>query len=463
MKRYSPRYTILFGLLIGFVVFVFSLIRALGQPIDFDATGYVWLSKVLSGADPSQFDAQHLQLLFNIRQMGYPVFISPFTNLTSSDDALRISVSLTQLAIYWFAVFSTHKAVALVIDKRRATIVSFALLSLPFPYFLITEVLADSLAASFSLIAFSAVLISVFCSARKTTVLWYLLSLFAMASAMAVRQDTHYAAIMVFICGGVVWGKWQKGTTRSVPNVLKHIVSFVFSGIFSIFIILLLRLPNWYLTNKYLGQGTFQPPNYISTDLFIQGGLEITRYVTGLGELGGGISWKNPAIDPDHLIDVSHAWQFYIRYPIEGISSILSKTFALTDWELPFTFYEALPKGRNWLLSFYNYLLVGNGLLGFYLAGKNLFCRALSRSQKFVLFAVVFSFLPYLGIHALSHVEIRFGLPLTIAIAISSAIWLSSVKWGMKQLLVQLTLILVWIPISVYISSWLRDFPYGLL
>lgn len=77
----------MFGLLIGFVVFVFSLIRALGQPIDFDAAGYVWLSKVLSGADPSQFDAQHLQLLFNIRQMGYPVFISPFTNLTSSDDA----------------------------------------------------------------------------------------------------------------------------------------------------------------------------------------------------------------------------------------------------------------------------------------------------------------------------------------------------------------------------------------
>jgi hypoxanthine-guanine phosphoribosyltransferase len=44
MNRFSPRYTILFGLLIGFVVFVFSLIRALGQPIDFDATGYVWLS-----------------------------------------------------------------------------------------------------------------------------------------------------------------------------------------------------------------------------------------------------------------------------------------------------------------------------------------------------------------------------------------------------------------------------------
>ena len=463
MKRFSPRYTILFGLLIGFVVFVFSLIRALGQPIDFDATGYVWLSKVLSGADPSQFDAQHLQLLFNIRQMGYPVFISPFTNLTSSDDALRISVSLTQLAIYWFAVFSTHKAVSLFIDKRRATIVSFTLLSLPFPYFLITEVLADSLAASFSLIAFSAVLISVFCSTRKMAITWYLLSLFAMASAMAVRQDTHYAAIMVFICGGVVWGKWLKGTRGSMPNVLKHIVSFVFSGIFSIFIILLFRLPNWYFTNKYLGQGTFQPPNFGSTEQFIRGGLQTTRFVTGLGQLGGSITWSNPAINSSLLADISPAWHFYFRYPVEGMFSILSKAFALTDWELPFTYYKSIPQSRNWLLSLYNYLLVGNGLFGFCLAGKNLLNHALSSFQKFVLFAIVFSFLPYLGIHTLSHVEIRFGLPLTIAIAISSAILLCSVRWGRKQLLIQVALILVWIPISIYISSWLRDFPYGLL
>ena len=460
MNRFSPRHITLFGLFIGFIVFVFSLIRALGQPIDFDATGYVWLSKVLSGADPSQFDAQHLQLLFSIRQMGYPLFISPFTSLTSSDHALRISVSLAQLAIYWFAVFSTHKAVALVIDKRRATIVSFTLLSLPFPYFLITEVLADSLAASISLIAYSAVLISVFCSTRKTAISWYLLSLFTMASAMAVRQDTHYAAIMVFICGGVVWGKWLRGMTA---NVFRHVFAFVLSGIISVLVVLLLRLPNWYFTYKYLGHGSFQPPNYLSADLFIREGLEMTRYVTGLGELGGGIRWKNPAINSDHLTDVSDAWKFYFYHPFEGALSILSKVFALTDWELPFAYYETLPKGRNWLLSLYNYLLVGNGLLGFYLFGKNLFCRALSRSQKFVLFAVVFSFLPHLGIHTLSHVEIRFGLPLTFAVAISSAIWLSSVKCGKKQLRVQLMLILVWIPISVCISSWLRGFPYGLL
>ena len=182
-----------------------------------------------------------------------------------------------------------------------------------------------------------------------------------------------------------------------------------------------------------------------------------------MGELGGGILWKNPAIDPSHLLNVSHAWQFYIRYPIESILSILSKVFALTDWELPFTFYETLPKGRNWLLSFYNYLLVGNGLLGFYLVGRNMLDRSFSRSQKFVLFAVIFAFMPYLGIHTLSHVEIRFGLPITIAIAISSALWLCSVRWGKKQTLVQLALILVWFPLSVFISSWLRGFPYGLL
>jgi hypothetical protein len=226
---------------------------------------------------------------------------------------------------------------------------------------------------------------------------------------------------------------------------------------------LLLRLPNWYFTNKYLGSGSFQPPNYISTDLFIRGGLETTRFLTGLGQLGGSITWNNPAVKPTLLANSSPAWYYYLHYPADGLLSILSKAFALTDWELPFTYYKSIPQGRNWVISLYNYLLVGNGLLGFYLAGRNLLNHALSRFQGFVLFAIVFSFLPYLGVHTLSHVEIRFGLPLTIAIAISAAIWLSSVKWGMKQLLVQLTLILVWIPISVYISSWLRHFPYGLL
>jgi hypothetical protein len=463
VRRVSSRSLPLVGLSLGIVLYLCSLVRALGQPIDFDATGYVWLSKVISGADPSQFDGQHLNILFNIRQMGYPAIISPFTNLASSDISLRISISLMQLFIYWFAVYTTQKAVVLIIDQRRARIVSFMLLSLPFPYFLITEVLADSLASTFSLIGFSAVLISMFESSRKSQFLWYASSLMAMAMAMAIRQDTHYAAVIVFLCGALVLGRWLRESFRASLTVLVPFVALLFSGIITVLVVFLFRFPNWYFTSKYLGHGSFQPPGFISTDTFIRGGLQVTRFITGLGDLGGSITWPNPVINPTHLANVSSAWRYYLLHPGEGALSILSKGFALTDWELPFTYYEKIPRNRNWLLSLYNYQLVGNGLLGFCLGSKNLLNRAMGRSQKFVLFAVVFSFVPYLGIHTLSHVEVRFGLPLTIAVAISAALWLSSVRWSKMQILVQLGLIVVWIPISLFVSAWLRGFPYSFL
>ncbi len=463
MRKVSSRSLPLVGLSLGIVLYLYSLIRALGQPIDFDATGYVWLSKVILGADPSQFDGQHLNILFSIRQMGYPAIISPFTNLASNDNALRISISLMQLFMYWFAVYTTQKAVALIMDQCRARIVSFVLLSLPFPYFLITEVLADSLAATFSLIGFSTVLISMFESSRKSQFLWYASSLIAMALAMAIRQDTHYAAVMVFLCGALILRRWLKNLFRASLNALVPAVALLFSGIIMLLVILLFRFPNWYFTSKYLGHGTFQPPGFFSADAFIRGGLQVTRFITGLGDLGGSITWSNPIVNPTHLANVSPAWRYYLLHPGEGALSILSKGFALTDWELPFTYYEKIPQNRNWLLSLYNYLLVGNGLLGFCLGSKKLLGRTLSRSQKFVLFAVVFSFVPYLGIHTLSHVEVRFGLPLTIAIAISAALWLSTVRWGKVQILVQMALIVVWIPISLFVSAWLRGFPYSFL
>ena len=66
------------GCFLGLSTFGVILRTTAIQPIEYDAAGYWWLAQIASGTDISNFDSQHLTILFNIRLLGYPILIAPF-------------------------------------------------------------------------------------------------------------------------------------------------------------------------------------------------------------------------------------------------------------------------------------------------------------------------------------------------------------------------------------------------
>jgi hypothetical protein len=177
----------LFAYLVGLFWFVFSLVRAVKQPIDFDAAGYWWLAQIIHGVDVSNFDTSFVQILFNLRQMAYPIFLSPFSFFFKSETALRVSVSVIQLLLYWLGVIVFSRSLSTLVDRKRSDLVGAVLLSLPFPYFLITELLQDSLTMSVAILSFG---LAIFATSYKSF-RYYTASLFAMGYAMSIRTDTQ--------------------------------------------------------------------------------------------------------------------------------------------------------------------------------------------------------------------------------------------------------------------------------
>ena len=448
---------ILSAFCIGMMSFGYSLIRAIKQPIDFDATGYVWLSKIIIGNEPSQFDPQHLNLLLNIRQMGYPILISPFVALDSSDVALRVSVSIAQLVIYLVACVFVYRAMLLMFEKRAATAVLALLFAVPFPYFYITEVLADSFSLSFAMIAISSACICVGLVAEEKSRKWYVISLLATALAMSIRKDNQYVGLICFASGIFFWRYPFQASMKFAKNSYINVFAVVASLLSVSLAVISFRIPNWVITRRFLGAGSLEPPGYIDSETFIRSGLPMIKYFTITGDYGGSVVTSNPFVDQQKLASLDHAWHYYLLRPLDGFSSITTKLFALTDWDVPFAFNNnSLESAPGWL-SLINYFLVANGLFGlaFFL---HRFVKSKKRKSS-DLFLVVSGmlFLHYLAVHTLSHVEIRYGLPLLQLISISAGIFLVVLRDKKRLIVFQFLVLTTWVPFSFIVSDWIRD------
>jgi hypothetical protein len=448
---------ILSAFCIGIISYGYSLIRAIKQPIDFDATGYVWLSKIIIGNEPSQFDTQHLNLLLNIRQMGYPILISPFVALHSSDVALRVSVSIAQLVMYFVACIFVYRAILLILDKRAATVVLALLFAIPFPYFYITEVLADSFSLSFAMIAISSACICVRLVGEEKSKKWYVISLLATALAMSIRKDNQYVGMICFASGIFFWRYPLQASMKFVKNKYINIFAAVTSLLSVSLAVISFRIPNWVITRRFLGAGSLEPPGYIESDVIVRFGLQTLKYFTITGQYGGSVSAVNQFVDLEFLSTLEKAWHYYFLKPFDGFLSITAKVFALLDWDVPFAFNNDSLELAPFLLSFANYVLVANGILGigyFLYRSFKLDNRALF--DWFLLIAGVM-FVPYLAIHTLSTVEIRYGLPFLQIITISTGIFLLVLRDRRRVISIQLMIVIFWVPLSFVFSNWIRN------
>lgn len=450
--RVLTRYQLI-GCLVGLFWFVLSLARAVKQPIDFDAAGYWWLAQIIHGVDVSNFDTSFVQILFNLRQMAYPLFLTPFSIFFKSEIALRVSVALVQLLIYWIGVIVFSRSLSTVIDKKRSDFVSVVLLSLPFPYFLVTELLQDSLTLSVAILAFG---LAIFAVSYKS-LRYYAASLFAMGYAMSIRTDTQYVAVFITICGAyVVYSLVAKA--GSFQRIYLGLISTVGSVITSCLFIVLLRLPNFVITRHLTGIGKFQPPIGVSSEKSLEIGLLYFKWTTGLDPLGGAIWSPNPWMTATDRELLRPLWHWYLENPISGIATVFAKFFALTDWDWPFTYYSVLPSHPNFFLSLINYVIVGNGLIGSVFALKMLLRRDVDVKKRFLFLGALIASVPYLLIHTFSHVEIRYGLPAIIGLSVTAALLITNLNFRRNIIRSQVLILLVWVPVSFMLSSWLRGF-----
>jgi|688.fasta_scaffold211831_1 hypothetical protein len=446
----------LFAYLIGLFWFVFSLVRAVKQPIDFDAAGYWWLAQIIHGVDVSNFDTSFVQILFNLRQMAYPIFLSPFSFFFKSETALRISVSVIQLLLYWLGVIVFSRSLSTLVDRKRSDLVGAVLLSLPFPYFLITELLQDSLTMSVAILSFG---LAIFATSYKSF-RYYTASLFAMGYAMSIRTDTQYVAVFVTLCGAYVF-YILIGKATTIRRIFLGLIASVCSVITSCLFIFLLRIPNYLVTRHLTGMGRFHPSIDINAEKSLEIGLLYFKWTTGLDPLGGAIWSPIPWMTAADRELLRPLWHWYLENPISGLATVFAKFFALTDWDWPFTYYSVLPSHPNFFLSLINYVIVGNGLIGSILALKMFFHGEVDVEKRFLFFCAFIASVPYLLIHTLSHVEIRYGLPAIIGLSVAATLLITNLKFRRYIFWSQVVILLVWVPLSFLLSSWLRGFmPY---
>jgi hypothetical protein len=446
----------LFAYLIGLFWFVFSLVRAVKQPIDFDAAGYWWLAQIIHGVDVSNFDTSFVQILFNLRQMAYPIFLSPFSFFFKSETALRVSVSVIQLLLYWLGVIVFSRSLSTLVDRKRSDLVGAVLLSLPFPYFLITELLQDSLTMSVAILSFG---LAIFATSYKSF-RYYTASLFAMGYAMSIRTDTQYVAVFVTLCGAYVF-YILIGKATTIRRIFLGLIASVCSVITSCLFIFLLRIPNYLVTRHLTGMGRFHPSIDINAEKSLEIGLLYFKWTTGLDPLGGAIWSPIPWMTAADRELLRPLWHWYLENPISGIATVFAKFFALTDWDWPFTYYSVLPSHPNFFLSLINYVIVGNGLIGSILALKMFFHGEVDVEKRFLFFCAFIASVPYLLIHTLSHVEIRYGLPAIIGLSVAATLLITNLKFRRYIFWSQVVILLVWVPLSFLLSSWLRGFmPY---
>jgi hypothetical protein len=289
---------------------------------------------------------------------------------------------------------------------------------------------------------------------------YYTASLFAMGYAMSIRTDTQYVAVFVTLCGAYVF-YILIGKATTIRRIFLGLIASVCSVITSCLFIFLLRIPNYLVTRHLTGMGRFHPSIDINAEKSLEIGLLYFKWTTGLDPLGGAIWSPIPWMTAADRELLRPLWHWYLENPISGLATVFAKFFALTDWDWPFTYYSVLPSHPNFFLSLINYVIVGNGLIGSILALKMFFHGEVDVEKRFLFFCAFIASVPYLLIHTLSHVEIRYGLPAIIGLSVAATLLITNLKFRRYIFWSQVVILLVWVPLSFLLSSWLRGFmPY---
>ena len=340
-----------------------------------------------------------------LRSYGYPAFLALVGGSSLGDGPSRITVTVIQFCFYLAAVLSLKFGLRQASLHREAqSILLLSCVNLPI-LVLMPEFLTDSLSLSLCLIATSLMLcLPAVTESSRPGLLWGLGLCLGITTgfAVSVRPGNVWLGACVALVSLV--HSWYRGAKQAQTCTLMILLLAIGAAVpLSV-----------QVRNNYTHYNKITPlVTYDLANLQFEGGKRLIKYTTKVsdGRFYAG-EYVNPMYKKSEDIDTARWYSWYINHPIAGISTLLLKVFNVLDVDLLFPYAESQNPWYRWPISIFNQLVLCIGAAGVIWCSRP---EASPRVRHAALVAII-SFFCFMGVHSISAVESRYGLPMLATI-----------------------------------------------
>ncbi len=412
--------------------------RILHYPSSFDAANYLELA--------NDIERNGLFRPFpgsEIRTYGYPLFLAMLVRTASWSGApVGLWLFEAQLALYLAAALYLRAGMARIAPS--ATRIVFAALTLnPIVLAYAPESLSESLSLTLIVVVAGAwvrLLASTTPLPREIIV-----GTLAAAFAMVVRPANVFVLI-AWLVAMLAVGIARRWTGRAAALVA--LAAFV--------CIAVAFAPQIAINLRFYGQATPLPAASLGHNQQIWG-IAYLKYGTALPPVPlPSVFYANPFAQ-GRPVDEAHPLRWYRDYPGAGAATLALHAFNLLDQDLLFTYSRDLDPWYRIPLGILTHGFVALALLGIWRWSRR---APRDSTARIAVFALVVFVALHLGVHVLTAVEMRFGLPLLL-IAFPLGAWcavsMARDGWRDKRMLLVAAWVAVWVAGSLSLSTWVRD------
>ena len=410
--------------------------RALLYPSDYDAALYLEIA--IDIGQRGLFSKYHYS---DLRSYGYPVFLLAVKGLA---DAIRVPWFLAifeiQLALYLSAVlFVRSQLVRISLPVAKIFAVASLLNVVALVYS--AETLAEGLSLALLLVA-SGCFVHAYAGGGRVLLAAAAGGL-AIGAAIVVRPANVFAIPVWGLAGvAVAWLRsWSARQCAVVALVTLPVVT-------------LALIPQFVNNVQHYGRWTPLVAASLGHNQTIWG-VWYMKYGTALAPIPEpSVFYRNPFAEA-RPVDEANPLAWYTEHPAAGAATLGLHVFGMLDQDLLFTYARDLDPWYRRPLGIATHGAVALAILGLGLLAR----RSRSDREQRAIFVVLSTFvLCNVALHALTAVEMRFGLPLLV-IAAPLAWWFVREAWprssnGRRGLIA--AFVGAWIVGSLVLSDWMR-------
>jgi hypothetical protein len=430
-------------------------LRILWYPSEFDAKNYLDIATDIAkqGLFAQYYYSQ-------IRTYGYPLLLAGLLSVSRLTGASWVwLVFESQLALYLAAAWMVRQSIRLFAPSlARIVFIGLAANVLPLSY--TAETLTESVSASL-LLGVCASWLRLWQSSGRGRWVWLVTgSLLAGFAVMVRPANLFLAAAWLLAAGALVWARFDSSVRRA--------------GACAVMAICLLApmLPQYANNVRHYDKPT---PLVASTLALYQQyvGVEHLKYATGLPPVPTPSVYYNNPFAQGRPIDGAKPLRWYVDHPLQGALTLGLHVFNMLDQDLLFTYSRdldpwyrlplALFTHGGLALAFMAWLLFtrtawqaslpplqGEGL-------RNERHREFDRRLPWLALTVLASL--HIGLHAVTLVEMRFGLPLLV-LAGPMAAWMlvhMTTSEPARTRRFRVMAVTVWVVVALLLSHWVRQ------
>ena len=376
-----------------------------------------------------------------IRTYGYPLFLLAQREFA---ETLRLPwayvVFVAQIALHLGAAAMLRHAIA-PHSTRVARIALVAVAANPLALVYTAETLTESLSLSLLVLAAAAYVAA--WRAGPTRLAAIALGSLALGAAVVVRPANVFALPAWGVALGAL-ALWQR--PRAVPLAAGTIVALAFAA--------LPMLPQ--LANNVRHHGAWTPlvANPLARDQQAWG-IAYLKYATALPPVpSASVVYLSPFAQ-GRPVDPERPLEWYARYPPAGAATVALHAFGMLDPDLVFTYARDLDPWYRRPAGVLAHGVIALALVGFVLLAG---CARRDVRARVVVAALAGVAACHLGLHAVTAVEMRFGLPL-LTLAGPLAAWTLASgwpRWRAPGRFALVAFVAVWIAGSLALSDWVR-------